>query len=68
MRIKLTGRHGAMRPGAEWNCPWVHVAVGLIEAGKAVAVEPCDSHLNPTPEAVLKPAAKPAAAGRKRQR
>lgn len=47
MRIKLLSPHGGLKAGDEWNCPWAAKARGLIEEGKALALEPCDLHLNP---------------------
>lgn len=47
MKIKLLESHQGLKAGAEWNCPWATVGRKLIEEGKALALEPCDLHLNP---------------------
>lgn len=72
MLIKLLEPHQGLKPGAEWNCPWAAVGRRLIADGKALALEECDRHLNPAPEAaggragapVLEKAKRPAKATR----
>ena len=47
MKIKLLKPHGALKAGANWNCPWASLARKLIETGAALALEAGDRHLNP---------------------
>lgn len=65
MKIKLLQPFQGLKEGREWNCPVASVARKLIEEGKALAIEECDLHLNPTDAAGGTPNA---AAGEKPKR
>jgi hypothetical protein len=60
MRVRFLKPHGNFKPGYETNVPWASVGVELIRRGIALAVEPCDLHLNP-PSADATPGAEPTA-------
>lgn len=55
MRIKLLEDYQGRKAGREWDCPWAVLGGKLIAAGKALAVEPCDLHLNPPAVSAAEP-------------